>query len=134
LAKLIVWAATRELAIERMHRALLELTIDGIETSRDFHLRLMEDGEFRRGEIEIQWLERRLTSIIDVKPPSEAADAATIIAALLADADRKKGPVPGARYPVAGTRGPGKTELLEAPLYNECGAEETQGWKKAGRL
>ena len=43
-----------------MHRALLELTIEGVETSRDFHLRVMEDAEFRAGAIEIQWLERRL--------------------------------------------------------------------------
>jgi len=49
LAKLIVWAPTRDAAIARMHRALLELTIDGIDSSRDFHLRVMEDEEFRRG-------------------------------------------------------------------------------------
>ncbi|HEY5219839.1 MAG TPA: acetyl-CoA carboxylase biotin carboxylase subunit, partial [Gemmatimonadaceae bacterium] len=59
LAKLIVWAADRPAAIARMHRALLELAVDGVETSRDFHLRVMEDEEFRRGDIEIQWLERR---------------------------------------------------------------------------
>src|SRR3954471_4423832 len=47
LAKLIVYAPTREAAIERMHRALLELTIEGVEISRDFHLRMMEDSEFR---------------------------------------------------------------------------------------
>src|SRR5512146_3251517 len=46
LAKRIVWAPSRELAIARMHRALLELTVDGIETSRDFPLRVMEDAEF----------------------------------------------------------------------------------------
>src|SRR4029450_2740238 len=58
LAKLIVWAPDREKAGDRMHRALLELTGYGVETSRDFHLRVMEDDEFRRGAIEIQWLER----------------------------------------------------------------------------
>jgi acetyl-CoA carboxylase biotin carboxylase subunit len=115
LAKLIVWAATRELAIERMRRALLELTIDGIETSRDFHLRLMEDGEFRRGEIEIQWLERRLPSLMAVKPPGKAATAATIAAALLADGDRRRPP---------------------APLYNEGadGGSVGDRWKQASRL
>jgi acetyl-CoA carboxylase biotin carboxylase subunit len=90
LAKLIVWAPNRDLAIERMQRALLELTIEGVETSRDFHLRLMEDGEFRRGEIEIQWLERRIDSLSSVKPPAEAARAAAIAAALLADRDRNR--------------------------------------------
>ena len=71
LAKLIVWAPDRELAIERMHRALLELTIDGVETSRDFHLRVMEDAEFRRGAIEIQWLERRLPVLVETTPPDD---------------------------------------------------------------
>jgi acetyl-CoA carboxylase biotin carboxylase subunit len=91
LAKLIVWAPNRELAVERMHRALLELTIEGVETSRDFHLRLMEDSEFRAGAIEIQWLERRLPSLAAVKAPGEAMRAAVIAAALLADRDRNRG-------------------------------------------
>ncbi|HEX2722466.1 MAG TPA: acetyl-CoA carboxylase biotin carboxylase subunit [Gemmatimonadaceae bacterium] len=90
LAKLIVWAPTRSLAVERMHRALLELTISGVETSRDFHLRLMEDPEFRRGEIEIQWLERRLPSLTAAGAPPETTRAAAIAAALLADRERNR--------------------------------------------
>ncbi|HEY6828956.1 MAG TPA: acetyl-CoA carboxylase biotin carboxylase subunit [Gemmatimonadaceae bacterium] len=88
LAKLIVYAADREAAIDRMHRALLELTIDGIESSRDFHLRVMEDAEFRAGAIEIQWLERRLDSLVNRKPPAETTRLAALIAALIADSDR----------------------------------------------
>src|SRR3954464_7442740 len=91
LAKLIVWAPNRDLAIERMHRALLELTIEGVETSRDFHLRLMEDHDFRSGAIEIQWLERKLPELIGVKPPADARRAAVIAAALFADRDRNRG-------------------------------------------
>jgi acetyl-CoA carboxylase biotin carboxylase subunit len=97
LAKLIVWAPNRELAVERMHRALLELTIEGVETSRDFHLRLMEDSEFRAGAIEIQWLERRLPSFAAVKAPEEAMRAAVIAAALLADRDRNRGVIQTSR-------------------------------------
>jgi len=88
LAKLIVWAPTRELAIARMHRALEELAIDGVETSRDFHLRVMEDGEFRRGEIEIQWLERRLPSLLGAQADESHARVAAIAAALLVERDR----------------------------------------------
>ncbi len=100
LAKLIVHAETRDAAIARMHRALLELTIDGIESSRDFHLRVMEDGEFQRGEIEIQWLERRLPSLANVAPPAEGVRVAAIAAALIADSERHgrrtaAGPAPG---------------------------------------
>ncbi|HVF38364.1 MAG TPA: acetyl-CoA carboxylase biotin carboxylase subunit [Gemmatimonadaceae bacterium] len=93
LAKLIVWARTRDLAIERMHRALLELTIGGVETSRDFHLRLMEDPEFRRGEISIQWLEQRLPTLTSIIPPTETTRAAAIAAALFADQDRNRGAI-----------------------------------------
>ncbi len=88
LAKLIVWGTTREHAVERMHRALLELTVDGIETSREFHLRVMEDAEFRAGAIDIQWLERRLPSLVGVAPAEHELHAAAIAAALIADAER----------------------------------------------
>ena len=88
LAKLIVHAPSRDAAIARMHRALSELTIDGVDSSRDFHLRVMEDEEFRRGAIEIQWLERRLASFVSVAPPREGIRAAAIAAALVADAER----------------------------------------------
>ena len=88
LAKLIVWAADRPQAIERMHRALLELTIDGVDTSRDFHLRMMENDDFRRGAIEIQWLERHLAELTNVAPPREGVIHAAIAASLLAERDR----------------------------------------------
>jgi acetyl-CoA carboxylase biotin carboxylase subunit len=88
LAKLIVWAPTRELAIERMHRALEELAIEGVETSRDFHLRVMEDEEFQRGAIEIQWLERRLASLLEATPSESQQRLAAIAAALLAARER----------------------------------------------
>ena len=114
LAKLIVWAPDRALAIERMHRALLELTIEGVETSRDFHLRLMEDEEFRRGDIEIQWLERRLPSLSAVIPPEGTARAAAIAAALLADRDRQRGR-PASKSPAEGR------------------VEDLTAWRRAGR-
>jgi acetyl-CoA carboxylase biotin carboxylase subunit len=88
LAKLIVWGSTRAEAIERMRRALEELTIVGVESSREFHLQVMEDEEFRRGEIEIQWLERRLPSLVGAKPTPDAMRVAAIAAVLLTDRDR----------------------------------------------
>ncbi len=88
LAKLIVWAPSRIEAVERMHRALLELTIEGVETSRDFHVRVLEDEEFRSGAIEIQWLERRLADLTSRKPPAEGVIRAAIAAVLLAERER----------------------------------------------
>jgi acetyl-CoA carboxylase biotin carboxylase subunit len=88
LAKLIVHAPTRDAAIERMHRALLELSIDGLETSREFHLRVMEDADFRAGAIDIQWLEQRLASLVDAPPPPATERLAAVVAALIAERDR----------------------------------------------
>jgi acetyl-CoA carboxylase biotin carboxylase subunit len=102
LAKLIVHAPDRATAIERMHRALLELTIDGVDSSRDFHLRVMEDAEFRRGAIEIQWLERRLESLTHASPPAGLGRTAAIVAALIADRDRRAASRPAPTSPSSG--------------------------------
>jgi acetyl-CoA carboxylase biotin carboxylase subunit len=88
LAKLIVHGRTREQAIARMHRALLELTVVGVETSRDFHLRVMENAEFRRGDISIQWLEQHLPELTAATPPADMTRVAAIAAALLAERER----------------------------------------------
>jgi acetyl-CoA carboxylase biotin carboxylase subunit len=94
LAKLIVWGPTRDAAVERMQRALGELVIDGVETSRDFHLRVLADAEFRRGAIDIHWLERRLPTLIAAKPPADVVSLAALAAALLAHGDRTRPAAP----------------------------------------
>jgi len=95
LAKLIVFAPDRASAIARMERALRELVIDGVETSREFHLRMLADEEFRRGDITIQWLEAKLPTLLAARPPAETARAAAIAAALIASADRGAAAAPG---------------------------------------
>src|SRR5258707_852949 len=50
LAKLIVWAPTRDEAIARGKRALNEFVIEGVPTTIPFHLHLLENATFRRGE------------------------------------------------------------------------------------
>src|SRR6185436_3513410 len=88
VGKLIVHAPTREAAIERMRRALLELTVTGIETSRDFHLRLLENAQFRKGDIDIQWLERHLQELTEAPIPADVERVAIIAAALVAERQR----------------------------------------------
>ncbi|MFA6166416.1 MAG: acetyl-CoA carboxylase biotin carboxylase subunit [Gemmatimonadaceae bacterium] len=122
LAKLIVWAPTRAEAIARMRRALDELTIDGLETSREFHLRVMEDDEFRRGAIDIQWLERRVDSLVNAPAPREQVEAAAIAAALLAERDRQRR-VPQAAGPHA----------VGAPASTGGTLPEHQPWARLAR-
>lgn len=49
VAKLVVWADTRDEAIERMKRALTEFDIGGIKTTIPFHLQALEDERFLSG-------------------------------------------------------------------------------------
>jgi acetyl-CoA carboxylase biotin carboxylase subunit len=50
LAKLVVWAETRDEAIARMQRALEEYVIEGITTTIPFHLRLLKHPGFVSGD------------------------------------------------------------------------------------
>src|SRR5215831_19664734 len=57
IAKLIVHARTRELAIERMKRALDVMVVEGIKTTIPLHLRIMNDPKFRAGDISTAFME-----------------------------------------------------------------------------
>ncbi|MEX2570749.1 MAG: acetyl-CoA carboxylase biotin carboxylase subunit [Gemmatimonadota bacterium] len=83
LAKLIVHAATRGLAIERMRRALGELRVVGVETSIPFHLRVMDEPEFRAGKLDILYLDRHRDALTDMAPTDEEVRIAALTAALL---------------------------------------------------
>ncbi|MGH2486813.1 MAG: acetyl-CoA carboxylase biotin carboxylase subunit, partial [Ktedonobacterales bacterium] len=56
LAKLIVWAPTRDEAIARGKRALNEFVIEGVPTTIPFHLQLLEDDTFLRGDTYTNYL------------------------------------------------------------------------------
>jgi acetyl-CoA carboxylase, biotin carboxylase subunit len=87
LGKLIVWAPHRTAALERMSRALDELVIEGVATNQGFHRRLMADAEFRAGDMDIQFLDRR-TDLLAPLPSEEQRVALAIAAALAEDEAR----------------------------------------------
>jgi acetyl-CoA carboxylase, biotin carboxylase subunit len=57
IAKLIVFAQTREGAINKMESALEEFTIGGIKTTIPFHQQVMKDERFRSGKFDTSFLE-----------------------------------------------------------------------------
>lgn len=63
VAKLIVWAESRELALERMRRALSETAIDGagLKTTIPFHLKVLNNAFFRRGVFYTNFIARRMS-------------------------------------------------------------------------
>ena len=57
IAKLIVSAQTREEAIIKMKRALVEMVIEGIKTTIPLHLRLMDNENFKSGNFTTKFLD-----------------------------------------------------------------------------
>jgi acetyl-CoA carboxylase, biotin carboxylase subunit len=63
LAKLIVWADTREAAIARMQRALDEFIIEGITTTIPFHQRLLRHPGFISGETYTRFIQEEAMAL-----------------------------------------------------------------------
>ncbi len=60
VGKLIVWAPSREEAIQRMKRALNEFVIDGIHTTIPFHLKVLDNESFRRGDVYTNFIQKQI--------------------------------------------------------------------------
>ncbi len=60
IAKLIVYAATREDAIMKMRWALAEFIVEGVVTNIDFQLDLLRDPHFEDGSYDIGYLGRKM--------------------------------------------------------------------------
>jgi acetyl-CoA carboxylase biotin carboxylase subunit len=105
LGKLIVWAETREAAIDRLRRALSDLVIAGINTNVPFHLALLDNEDFAAGAFDTGWLEREFNMPAPPDPDhrSEAALIAGGIAASM---------IAGA--PAAATASAGATKWVSA--------------------
>ncbi len=60
IGKLITFAPTREEALKRMHSALQELVISGIQSNIELQEILVQDPEFIKGGVNIHYLEHKL--------------------------------------------------------------------------
>ena len=67
IAKVIVHARTRELAIARMRRALDAMVIEGIKTTIPLHLKIMDDPKFQAGDISTRFMEEFPGAAMDRK-------------------------------------------------------------------
>jgi acetyl-CoA carboxylase biotin carboxylase subunit len=60
LGKLIAWGRNRDEAVRRMRRALQECAITGVPTTIPFHLRILDNPFFLRGEVYTNFVQRRI--------------------------------------------------------------------------
>ncbi|MGD8497139.1 MAG: acetyl-CoA carboxylase biotin carboxylase subunit [Gemmatimonadales bacterium] len=120
LGKLITWGENRGEAIDRMRRALGELRISGIRTTVPFHLAVMDEPDFRAGELSIRYLEEHADLVSTAGGWTDRAALAAVV--LLEDARRDggtasvSGAAPGGREPQPGRR---------------RGAGERSAWQRA---
>ncbi len=95
LSKLIAYGETREVAIDRMLRALEEYVIRGIKTNISLFQRILRDEDFRAGRIDTGYLERllarepaKLEGIVSEDKVPE--DVVAVVAALFAASAAKE--------------------------------------------
>ena len=93
LSKLVAFGGTREVAIDRMLRALGEYVIGGIKTNLSLFRRILMDENFRAARIDTGYLERMLAEGSAAEGDSVSEDVAAMAAALLVAAGEKS-PVP----------------------------------------
>jgi acetyl/propionyl-CoA carboxylase alpha subunit len=75
-------------AIARMTRALRELVVVGVPTSQSFHLRVLTDDVFRKGEADLTYFDQVAAGLLSAEPPMQTLRAAAVAAALLTDGRR----------------------------------------------
>ncbi len=73
LGKLLVWDETREQCINRLRRALQELQIGGVKTTKPLFQVLSEDGDIRQGAFDTNWLEKWLSENIELIKSQEGS-------------------------------------------------------------
>ena len=89
LGKLIVYGPDRQTALERMQRALRELRIIGVETSAQFHRRVLAEPDFRAGRVTIRYLDDH-PGVLTSETDESTLRAAALVAALLEDEARTR--------------------------------------------
>jgi acetyl-CoA carboxylase biotin carboxylase subunit len=87
LAKLIVHGSSREAAIARMARALDELVVVGVDTSAPFHRRVMDEPDFRSGDLSIRYVEEH-PGLVDGLTDEAHLRAVALAATLLEEEHR----------------------------------------------
>lgn len=99
LAKLAVWAGSRAEAVDRMVRALGEYNVGGIRTNIGFFRQILEDPEFRAGNLHTGFIEEFFARHRAADAPAEMRAVAALAAALHVSKRNGNGAAPAAASP-----------------------------------
>jgi 3-methylcrotonyl-CoA carboxylase alpha subunit len=76
LGKIVAWGESRAMAIDLLHRALLDLQVAGVATNRAQLLSVLADEEFRRGAVATNFLNVRRDKLLFGEPQAGSIDIA----------------------------------------------------------
>ncbi|GAC1531818.1 MAG: biotin carboxylase N-terminal domain-containing protein [Marmoricola sp.] len=86
IAKVIVWAPTREEALRRLAGALAQARLHGLKTNRDFLVNLLRDPVVVEGRMHTTWLDAADVAALGAAPGGAEAVAVSAFAAAIATA------------------------------------------------
>jgi acetyl-CoA carboxylase biotin carboxylase subunit len=112
LAKLAVWGETREVAIERMLRALGEFDVAGIRTNLGFFQQILEEPRFRAGELHTGYIAEVFGERHAARAPAEVEAVAALVAALHATGRKPAAAVAETGQTSSAWRDSGRSERL----------------------
>ncbi|HUZ97598.1 MAG TPA: acetyl-CoA carboxylase biotin carboxylase subunit [Edaphobacter sp.] len=112
LSKLVAFAQTREMAIDRMLRALGEYAIGGIKTNIGLFRRILQDADFRAARIDTGYLERLLAGAAPVEEATVPEDVVALAAALLTSLGTERPPAANDSAPASKWAAAGRQEEL----------------------
>lgn len=92
LSKLVVWGGDREKCIARTLRALSEYVVKGIKTTIPFHVRVMRNEHFIRGDFDTNFIDKQFVMEDEAreKPYEDVALVAAAIKAFRRDKGRAR--------------------------------------------
>jgi acetyl/propionyl-CoA carboxylase alpha subunit len=108
LAKLTVWAETRDHAIARAISALRAFPVLGIRTNVPFLIRLLDHPEIRAGRMHTRFIEEHAAELLTPPDPPLEALAAAAAAPMISQGFSASGPAPSALDPWGTIRGWGR--------------------------
>jgi acetyl/propionyl-CoA carboxylase alpha subunit len=126
IAKVMVHAADRDAAIDRLRRALDETEVAGIQTTLPFHRFVAREASFRAGELSTDWVAARWDGPAAYAAAGRSAQLAAGLAAL-GGAGGHGAAGPGAAGPGASGRGAG-----DPPRVRPAEAPSNGRWRRAG--
>jgi len=111
LAKLAVWSGSREQATARMIRALDEYQVVGIKTNLGFFRQLVDDAQFRTGDLHTSLVDEFLARRPVPDPDPELQAIAALVGQAFLPVQKKPAAAPQAVS--SGWRTAGRDDLLQ---------------------